>query len=53
MTITLRYKEGVKRQSISAQNARVPATAMSVVKVPSGGSLIPDKKPARVPEPAE
>jgi NADH-quinone oxidoreductase subunit J len=53
IVLTLRHKEGVKRQSVSAQNARVPATAMEVVKVPSGGSVIPDKKPARIPEPAE
>ncbi len=53
IVLTLRHKEGVKRQSIAAQNARTPATAMSVVKVPSGGSMIPDAKPARVPEPVE
>jgi NADH-quinone oxidoreductase subunit J len=56
IVLTLRHKEGVKRQSIAAQNARNPATAMSVVKVASGDFTIPDSKPAkpvRVPEPAE
>jgi NADH-quinone oxidoreductase subunit J len=42
IVLTLRHKEGVKRQSISAQNARNPETAMHVVKVPSGGFDIPD-----------
>ena len=46
IVLTHRRREGVKRQSISAQNARTPATAMSVEKVPSGGYTIPAKKPA-------
>ena len=50
IVLTLRHREGVKRQSISAQVARGPATAMSIVKVPSGGSVIPDKVTAKVPE---
>ena len=47
IVLTLRHKEGVKRQDISAQNARTPATGMEVVKVPSGGYVIPDKAAAR------
>ncbi len=43
IVLTLRHKPGVKRQSISAQNARGPKTAMDIVKVPSGGYTIPDK----------
>ncbi|MFM1816591.1 MAG: NADH-quinone oxidoreductase subunit [Pseudomonadota bacterium] len=41
IVLTLRHKEGVKRQSIAAQVARSPATAMEVVKVESGEALIP------------
>jgi NADH-quinone oxidoreductase subunit J len=41
IVLTLRHKEGVKRQSIAAQVARGPRTAVEVVKVPSGGALIP------------
>ncbi len=44
IVLTLRHREGVKRQSIAAQVARGPATAMSIVKVPSGGSVIPAAK---------
>jgi NADH-quinone oxidoreductase subunit J len=46
IVLTHRTRTGVKRQSISAQNARTPATAMSVVKVPTGGFTIPPKAPA-------
>lgn len=42
IVLTLRHKEGVKRQSISAQNARNRETAMEIVKVPSGGYTIPE-----------
>lgn len=35
IVLTLRHKEGVKRQSIPAQNARGPATAIEIRKVPS------------------
>ena len=45
IVLTLRHKEGVKRQSIAAQVARNPKAAMDVIKVPSGGSVIPEKKP--------
>jgi len=44
IVLTLRHKEGVKRQSIAAQNARAKATAMDVVKVPNGGYVIPEAK---------
>ncbi len=47
IVLTLRHKEGVKRQSISAQNARTKAAAMEVVKVPSGGYTIPEKVSAK------
>ena len=48
IVLTLRHKEGVKRQSIPAQNARNKATAISVVQVPTGGYTIPDKVAAKV-----
>jgi NADH-quinone oxidoreductase subunit J len=35
IVLTLRHKVGVKRQDIAAQNARTPATAVEVRKVPS------------------
>jgi len=41
IVLTLRHKEGVKRQSIAAQVARRPATAVEVVKVGSGEAIIP------------
>ena len=47
IVLTLRHKEGVKRQNISAQNARTKSTAMDIVKVPSGGYTIPDKAAAK------
>jgi NADH-quinone oxidoreductase subunit J len=47
IVLTLRHKEGVKRQDISAQNARSKRTAMDVVRVPVGGAVIPDKAAAR------
>ena len=50
IVLTLRHREGVKRQSISAQVARSPKTALEVVKVPSGGYNIP---PALKKEAAE
>jgi NADH-quinone oxidoreductase subunit J len=53
IVLTLRHKEGVKRQNIGQQNARGPKTAMEVVKVPSGGSVIPDRVKAPVKEAAE
>ena len=41
IVLTLRHKEGVKRQSIAAQVARGPKTAVEVVKVASGQAIIP------------
>jgi NADH-quinone oxidoreductase subunit J len=41
IVLTLRHKEGVKRQSIAAQVARRKATAIDVVKVGSGTAVIP------------
>jgi NADH-quinone oxidoreductase subunit J len=41
IVLTLRHKEGVKRQSIAAQVARRPATAVEVVKVAPGEAIIP------------
>jgi len=39
IVLTLRHKVGVKRQSISAQNARTPATAVELRKVASRAGL--------------
>jgi NADH-quinone oxidoreductase subunit J len=39
IVLTLRHKPGVKRQNISAQNARTKETAMEVVKVQPGQGL--------------
>jgi NADH-quinone oxidoreductase subunit J len=39
IVLTLRHKVGVKRQSISAQNARGPATAIEIRKVQPGRGL--------------
>ena len=44
IVLTLRHKEGVKRQSIGAQVARRKVTAMEVVKVAPGAAIVP---PAR------
>jgi len=52
IVLTLRHKQGVKRQSIAAQNARGPATAIEVVKIASGGFAIPEKPKAKSKEPA-
>ncbi len=46
IVLTLRHKEGVKRQSIAAQVARGPATAVEMIKVAPGGSSIPAKEKA-------
>ena len=48
IVLTLRHKEGVRRQSIAAQVARNPATAMEVIKVAPGQAIFPSSK-----EPAE
>lgn len=39
IVLTLRHKEGVKRQSISAQVARTPATAVEIRKVEPGQGI--------------
>ena len=39
IVLTLRHKAGLKRQSISAQVARNPATAIEVRKVESGRGI--------------
>ncbi len=39
IVLTIRHKKHVKRQDISAQNARDPATAMAIRKVASGQGL--------------
>ncbi len=39
IVLTLRHKEGVKRQNISAQVARTPATAIEVKKVETGKGI--------------
>jgi NADH-quinone oxidoreductase subunit J len=39
IVLTLQHRERVKRQSIPAQNARTPATAIQVVKVKTGQGL--------------
>ena len=41
IVLTLRHKEGVKRQSIAAQVARTPETAIEVVKVAPGQTFFP------------
>ena len=41
IVLTLRHKEGVRRQSISAQVARSKSTAMEVVKVTPGTATVP------------
>lgn len=41
IVLTLRHREGVKRQSIAAQVARTPATGLEMVKVAPGQAVIP------------
>ncbi|MEE9588135.1 MAG: NADH-quinone oxidoreductase subunit J [Hyphomicrobiaceae bacterium] len=42
IVLTLRQKEGVKRQDIRAQIARSPATAVEVMQVESGTAIFPE-----------
>jgi NADH-quinone oxidoreductase subunit J len=42
IVLTLRHKQGVKRQSIARQVARRKATAMDIVKVKPGDAAIPE-----------
>jgi NADH-quinone oxidoreductase subunit J len=39
IVLTLRHKEGVKRQSIPQQVARTPATAIEIKKVETGKGI--------------
>ena len=48
IVLTLRHKMNVKRQSITAQNARNTASAIDIVDVPSGGYRLPEKTRERV-----
>ena len=41
IVLTLKHRENVKRQSVAEQVARTPKTTLEVIKVPSGGSVIP------------
>lgn len=47
IVLTLRHKEGVKRQSISAQVNRTPATSVEVVKVAPGQAIVPSAEAHR------
>jgi len=42
IVLTLRHKEGVKRQSIARQVARRKVTAMAVVKLKPGEAIVPE-----------
>ncbi|HXF54507.1 MAG TPA: NADH-quinone oxidoreductase subunit J [Hyphomicrobiaceae bacterium] len=44
IVLTLRHKAGVKRQSIAAQVARGPKTAIEVVKVRPGEAIMPSRE---------
>lgn len=43
IVLTLRHKEGVKRQSITAQVRRSPETAIDIVSIAPGQSMIPSR----------
>lgn len=47
IVLTLRHKEGVRRQSISAQVNRTPAMSMEVVKVAPGQAIVPSAESQR------
>ena len=47
IVLTLRHKEGVKRQSIAAQVARRKSTAVKVVKVAPGTAAVPPARSSR------
>ena len=47
IVLTLRHKEGVKRQSISAQVNRTPEMSMEVVKVAPGQAIVPSAEGQR------
>jgi NADH-quinone oxidoreductase subunit J len=44
IVLTLKHRVGVKRQSIAEQVSRDPAKTLEVIKVPTGGSMIPASK---------
>ena len=44
IVLTLSHKPGVKRQSITKQVARTPATGLEIVSVPSGGAVFPAER---------
>jgi NADH-quinone oxidoreductase subunit J len=44
IVLTLHHRTGVKRQSIGAQVARGPKTAVELVKVASGEAPVPKSK---------
>lgn len=44
IVLTLRHKPGVRRQSIAAQVARSPDTAMEIIKVAPGQSVFPSNE---------
>jgi len=46
IVLTLRHKDGVRRQSISDQVARDPKTSLEVVKVTPGGAVLPTSRDA-------
>jgi NADH-quinone oxidoreductase subunit J len=47
IVLTLRHREGVKRQSIAAQNARTPALGLEMIKVAPGGAVVPSSEGPR------
>lgn len=53
IVLTLQHRAGVKRQSIPDQVARGPATAMDIIKVPSGGYTVTAPVRPKTPEAAE
>ena len=44
IVLTLRHKEGVRRQSISAQVGRDPATAIEIIKIAPGQAIVPSNE---------
>jgi NADH-quinone oxidoreductase subunit J len=44
IVLTLRHRVGIKRQNVAAQVARGPATAIEIVKLASGASVVPPPK---------
>src|SRR3546814_11329542 len=50
IVLTLRSREGVRRQSIEAQNARRPADVVEVMKVTRGGGVCHGDRPWPLPD---